>query len=478
MEKWQSKFRSTLRYFSTYFFHFSPFPLLPLFLLLLLSLSAQSRLFVPYSEVRPIFDALRVDLLPADLRDPATRESRWTEWISAHDRAVRARVAGGDEDSIIHLLLFGTSFTKAPRASEGELAALVTAPGAALRTLGPRIDDFAAGLVSPGANDRLRFARLIVEREGLKPDTEAGKAALRRYLEQRTQIVGGSVQSSRLLDPSTAVSDKLTVFRERGLSTDTSLFIDFGIEQALEAMKVAGALRAGSVRRVAIIGPGLDFTDKLEGYDFYPEQTVQPFALMDSLLRLELTAQPDLAVVAYDLSPRVIGHLDAARARAREAVPYAVVLSRNLDRPWSADVVDYWQRFGNWVGDATPRVPAPPASAGRLEVRGVSIRPAAVLSLMPADLNVVTERPQRSPDELFDLVIATNILLYYDVFEQSLAVANIASMLRAGGFLLTNNRIFELPDSPLSGVGYTDVVYMSLPGIGDAGDRVVWYQKR
>jgi len=229
---------------------------------------------------------------------------------------------------------------------------------------------------------------------------------------------------------------------------------------------------------VAIIGPGLDFTDKLEGYDFYPEQTIQPFALMDSLLRLELTAPSDLALVAYDLSPRVIGHLDAARARAREAVPYAVVLSRNLDRPWSADVVDYWQRFGNWVGDATPRVPAPPASAGRVEVRGVSIRPAAVLSLMPADLNVVTERPQRSPDELFDLVIATNILLYYDVFEQSLAVANIASMLRPGGFLLTNNRIFELPDSPLSGVGYTDVVYMSLPGIGDTGDRIVWYQKR
>jgi len=64
------------------------------------------------------------------------------------------------------------------------------------------------------------------------------------------------------------------------------------------------------------------------------------------------------------------------------------------------------------------------------------------------------------------------------VFEQTLASANIARMLRPGGFFLTNNRVFELPGSPLSGVGYVDVTYMSLPGIGETGDRVIWYQKQ
>ena len=431
----------------------------------------------PYADAKPIFDALRPELLPAELRDAADREMRWAEWIARHDQAIRARVAGGDEDSIVHLLLFGTSFTKAPRASERDLAGLVSAPETALRALRPRIDDFAAAVASPGTNDRMRFARRVVERKGIDPLTETGKTELRRYLEQRTQVVGGSIQSSRVLDPATGVSDKLTVFRERGLSTDTSVFIDFGIEQALEAMKVAGALRAGSVRRVAIVGPGLDFTDKLEGYDFYPEQTIQPFALIDSLLRLELSSQPDLNVEAFDVSPRVVEHLDAARSRARAGAAYSVVLPRNTDRPWNADLLDYWQRLGNWVGESA-KVAAPPASAGAVDVRGISIRPAVALSLTSADLNVVTERLNRSTGELFDVVVATNVLLYYDVFEQSLAAANIAAMLRPGGFLLTNNRIFELPDSPLSGVGYTDVVYMSLPGIGDAGDRVVWYQKQ
>jgi hypothetical protein len=468
VEQWKSKFRS-------HFFHFSTFLLLPLVL------GAQqqgAKSFTPYSDAKPIFDALRPEFLPMELRDAADRERRWVEWITQHDAAIRARVAGGDEDSIVHLLLFGTSFTKTPRASERELAGLVATPDAALRALGPRIADFAAAVASPGANERLQFARRMIERRRIDPLTDAGKAELRRYLEERTRLVGGSIQSSRLLDPAIDVSDKLTLFRERGLSTDTSVFIDFGIEQALDAMKAAGALRAGSVRRVAIIGPGLDFTDKLEGYDFYPEQTIQPFALIDSLLRLELAEPANLSVTAFDVSPRVIEHLDAARARARTGAPYSIVLPRNTDRPWSDDLIDYWQRFGNWIGEPTAKIPSPPPSAGKVDVRSVSIRAPVVLTLAPVDLDIVTERTEGSNTPPFDLVVATNVLLYYDVFEQSLAAANIASMLKPGGFLLTNNRIFELPGSPLSGVGYTDVVYMSLPGVGETGDRIVWYQKQ
>jgi hypothetical protein len=164
--------------------------------------------------------------------------------------------------------------------------------------------------------------------------------------------------------------------------------------------------------------------------------------------------------------------------RARAGMPYQVVLPRNSDRPWTPELVEYWQRFGNWIGNETVQAAPPPQAAGRVELRAITIRPPVVLSVTPADLNVVTERVELSANERFDLVIATNILLYYDVFEQSLASINIASMLRPGGFLLTNNRVFELPDGPLSGAGYADVTYMSLPGIGDTGDRVIWYEKQ
>jgi len=60
-------------------------------------------------------------------------------------------------------------------------------------------------------------------------------------------------------------------------------------------MKARGLLKAGAVMRVGIIGPGLDFTDKQEGFDFYPIQTVQPFAVMDSLLRLSLATPGEVS---------------------------------------------------------------------------------------------------------------------------------------------------------------------------------------
>jgi SAM-dependent methyltransferase len=66
------------------------------------------------------------------------------------------------------------------------------------------------------------------------------------------------------------------------------------------------------------------------------------------------------------------------------------------------------------------------------------------------------------PDEKFDLILATNILIYYDLFEQSLAVANIAKMLRPGGFFLSNDPISELPTSPVKSVGATEVTYVNL----------------
>ena len=286
------------------------------------------------------------------------------------------------------------------------------------------------------------------------------------------------MHASTLHDPATPLVDQLTIFRDRGLASDTSIWIDFGIEQALDAMKARGMIRPGTVRRVAIVGPGLDFADKQEGYDFYPQQTIQPFALIDSLSRLSLSASTALQVTTLDLSSRVIQHLEAARMRAQAGDPYALVLPRNLDQPWTPTLVKYWETFGDRLGDASQAVPPPP-NAGRVAVRSVQVRPSMVLSTFPRDLNIVVQRIQPlAENDRFDLIVATNILIYYDVFEQSLAVTNIAAMLRPGGFLLSNDRIFELPGGPVASVGRTDVTYMDVPGSGPRGDRIEWYQRR
>jgi chemotaxis methyl-accepting protein methylase len=90
------------------------------------------------------------------------------------------------------------------------------------------------------------------------------------------------------------------------------------------------------------------------------------------------------------------------------------------------------------------------------------------------DLNVVLQRPTLGPEDRFDLVIATNVLVYYDVFEQSLALLNIASMTRPGGFLLSNNAVLELPRSPMRSAGYRTTIYSDRE---NDGDHIVWYRR-
>jgi len=440
---------------------------------------------IPFADGRPILDILQPQLWPTDLRGktPAALESRWPEWVRREDAAIRARIQAGDEDSIVNFLLFGTSFTKQPRATETQLAGIVVRQretGATTFLPSPllkgRIEDFIAGLASPGGNERLRFAREVIARLGIDSATDAGKTRLRRYLEDRAALVGSAVHASTLSDPNAPLVDQITIFRDRGLSSDSAIPIEFGIEQALAAIRAGGTFAPASVRRVAIIGPGLDFTDKQEGYDFYPPQTIQPFAVIDSLRRIGLAAPAGVQMTTFDLSPRVLAHIASARRRAGEGRGYSLVLPRATDRSWSAELTAYWQRFGDRIGQQAPAAPPPPA-AGRVDVRGVLVQPSVVLSIDARDLNIVLQRVgPLAADEQFDLILATNILLYYDVFEQSLAVANIAKMLRPGGLFLTNDRLLELPAAPVRSAGERDVTYMKLADSTVKGDHLTWYQ--
>jgi hypothetical protein len=183
-------------------------------------------------------------------------------------------------------------------------------------------------------------------------------------------------------------------------------------------------------------------------------------------------------VTTFDLSQRINQHLDRARQRARAGESYTLQLLRPMNLPWTSELAAYWGRFGEGTMEGAPPVAVPPG-IGNVQVRGVGVHPAVVLSVIPRDLNIVLQRLEPlAADERFDLIVATNVLVYYDVFEQSLALLNMARMLRPEGVLLTNNEVFELPPIPMTWVGETDVTYMRVPGVTDVIDRVFWYQRR
>jgi hypothetical protein len=226
-----------------------------------------------------------------------------------------------------------------------------------------------------------------------------------------------------------------------------------------------------------VIGPGLDFSDKNEAfsYDYYPQQTLQPFALYDSLLRLGLARANAVSMSIFDISSRVIEHIQRARGRARMNTGYVIQLPRDLADPWPADLIAYWRSLGDRVGGEVAPIRPPEIfrlmNGGQgLETRAVRVRPDVVLACQPMDLNIVLERIHLDEADRFDLMVGTNIFIYYDAFERSLALENAGAMLKHGGLLLTNDRMPEVPGGSMRQAGVTDVQYNR--------DAVGWYRKR
>lgn len=437
---------------------------------------AADRAFTPWSSAKPIL-ASRPESLPAGLRN--ADESGWNAWIRREDKAIRARLQQGDLDSMVNFLLFGTSFTTQPRIKVEGIAE--ASKSGVLRA---RVDDLVAGLRSPGDNERLVFLNALLRSKGLDPDDlrETGVFIynnLQRVLQERRALAERAAEAKRL---PVSPLDRLSLFRDRGVSLDTSIFPDYAIEQTLRDLKNRGVLKEGQVARVAVIGPGLDFADKNEesAYDYYPQQTLQPFALYDSLVRLGLVRAGAVSVSIFDISSRVIDHVQRARRLAMEKprgkdTGYVIQLPRDVSRPWPPELMDYWRSLGDRAGAEVAPIPPPRIFQG-LETRAVRIRPEVVLACEPVDLNIVLERLNLAAADRFDLIVGTNIFLYYDAFEQTLALENAGAMLKPGGLLLTNDQLPEAPGGSMLRAGMTDVRYGGQDA--SAHEAVGWYRKR
>jgi hypothetical protein len=428
--------------------------------------------FTDYSDVENVL-AFLTDLLPPELNssDISARRKAWPEWVTGRDRDIRRRLLRGDEDTIVNWLLFGTSFTRQPRALFEVSATSDGLPA----LLSRRTRDFVSALETADSNERSVFARRLLQSQGYRFDTTQERARLERYLQAEAERVVAERQEYLLRENGFPPGDVIaqimvesTLFRDRGLSLDTSILSSFAVEQALETMKNQRLLTNG-IRRVAVIGPGLDFADKNSGYDFYPVQTMQPFTSIDSLLRLDLAeGLADIELATFDISPRVNDHIQGIRDRAEAGAPYVLRLPTDPGSQWTPALAGYWKSIGDRIGSETP-LPKPPGTIKGIELRGIEVRPQVAARVTPVDFNVVTEK---WTGPLFDLVIATNVFVYYDKLDQSLAFAGIEAMLRPGGFFVTNNVIVELPVSRLRSVGILTVQHSP-----QQIDHVFWYRR-
>jgi len=455
-------------------------------LLIAISLNAQSRgatQYISLVEAQSVIQAYQ-DKLPKFLPLKAVQDAKaWQQYVRQRDREVRTRLQQGDLDTLANLLLFGTSYTKQPVITPTLLNEISSGAlqehSQAWNTYRQRLHDLTAGLASPGSNQRLIYMRALVEKHEHHFRTAADMDEVQKFLATNLvrmlrddQSFAAALNTARKADADAEFKARSQVFEQRGISLDTTVFPNLAIEEALTQLRDRGLLKRGSVERVAVVGPGLDVINKDAGFDFYPEQTIQPFALLDSLIRLGLAESSRLTVTTLDISPNVNSHLNIARQKASQGKSYTVQLPLRDDIHWTEAAVSYWQKLGSSIGKSVAPLPH---GAREVKLRAVQIPPHHVMRIRPADLNVVLQHLVLPPSLRFDLIIGTNIFVYYGEFEQALAEMNIAQMLKPSGLLLTNDALPTEQGSALEQLGFSTTVYSDRKA---DGDRIVWMRPR
>jgi SAM-dependent methyltransferase len=292
---------------------------------------------------------------------------------------------------------------------------------------GARLAAFIRALDSPSSDPRLTYFRALLQ--AIIPVRSKREAALRREYQRVMRFVyQKEFVARRSPRPADAVAE---LYRSRGLSTDTAVeagylvYLGLGVIRSLD--------RDRKVRRVLIIGPGLDLAPRTALSEEGPPESYQPWAVMDALLSLGLSRVEDLEVVGADINPRVVEHL----RRSRTDPPALSLVSEIRDSVTvsaSHEYREYFASLGRAVSNGKPDATVDGAAKGHLHKRLRVGQPAA-RALFAETLDVVIERLEGPP---FDIVIATNILPYFDDGELMLALANIAAMLAPGGVFVHN----------------------------------------
>ncbi len=418
--------------------------------------------FISLESAKPVLRGT-ASLLPPGLQSVGVDEEQWARWVRTSDAEIRARLERGQEDTIANLLRFGVTFTSEYRIDDeyflryGE-SSLVNS------FADRRADDLIRVLSNPRASQGIAEVRSFLEGKGFSFKTSLERRRVKKYLLDSL----GRLHSDFIKARTDAKMDRFHMFEQRGISLDTNLWPDYDLDLHLRRMIELEMLKPDSIRRVAIIGPGLDFVNKQEGVDFYPPQTTQPFAVLDSLLRLGLSERDIVELYTLDISSHVNVHLESARTRAAEGNGYTMQLPWFSQGRWTdsfrSEFVEYWQQLGSRIGEPVTPIPVPEAAEG-IRTRAVAIRPSIVNRIRPFDVNIVFQR--LVPDESFDLIIGTNIFLYYGEFEQSLARMNVARMLKPGGYLLSNDRLSETVPAGLESVLVTEIPMTTEPVVTD-----------
>jgi hypothetical protein len=328
--------------------------------------------------------------LPARLRDRA--------WLAGLEASTAQRVREGEWDHVVYYALQSQRFTRLPPVKPGESARRWKEQGRIPPDAAARLVAFVAARPVEGRHAALRA--MVKDIEQLKREYERGM----RFLYEKEWVSrerGGAARREYVAG----------LYQMRGHSTDTDVRAGYGVHTGLGAL---AALRPGiKIRRVLLVGPGLDWAPRMSLEDEAPPQSLQPYALADSLVGLGLAAADDLQIDCVDVNPRVVTYINGFAGGSR--------------RLWLRETAGdaEWRNYFLHLGRA----------AGTRNGREITVSSAVAQSVRAWPMNVLTQRVTQAG---YDLAVATNVLLYFNDRELGLALANIGHAVRAGGHVLHN----------------------------------------
>jgi hypothetical protein len=443
----------------------------PLAICLVMSVSAAGQQpkaeFMSVDAAQPVLKGFS-DTLPAELRN-APDAAAWSAWVQGQDAGIRQRLALGEEDTLTNLLRFGVTYTDEYQIDR-EYLAKYGSSSLVNSFAENRANDLVKALASPTANEGMVEMRAFLVQRGYSFTTAEDRARVKQHLLENLAHMRDEFAEFREKLKTADLAEQAQLYAQRGISLDSNLWPDYALDRSLGELVKAGLLKPGGVRRIAIVGPGLDFVNKEYGNDFYPPQSIQPVAVIDSLVRLGLTDPKAFELDTFDISPSVNIHLARAQKSAMEGKPYVVQLPWNSAEPFNPEYLAaftaYWQALGRQIGTPVKPVTVPVKLADQIHIEAVSIRPEIARHITPVDTNIVFEHlPIANPEERFDLIIGTNIFIYYGAFEQSLARVNLAAMLKPGGLVLTNDMLADKVPGQLKEAHRTTIEVSANPQI-------------
>ena len=394
----------------------------------------------------------RADLEPEvaeTLRKQGIPEKGLDDLIRDLDQKTAQRQRAGSIDQLVYYLLQSSGFTKQPKvepvASAREyvdklnpedrasflrdrppyLPSVENAP----KVVSQRIQDFIVALGRPTSDERFGYFKSVLREERRVPASlpkalYADYARSMKFLYRKEVVANG-------LKPADKGPFLASLYQDRAPGTETRMEASYTVFAALSVLK---ALNPGvQLNRVLIVGPGIDLSPRTGLIDAIPPESDQPYAVADALLALGLSNPDLLQVHCVDVNDRVIRFVSEFPTRNIRRLTFVSSFQKNARNSPTKDFKLYFDRLGKHVG---AEVPVDAALKSEYMKKSLLVRQDVAEKITAEKMNVVTERYKPSPQ--YDLVVVTNVFLYFNKTELLLALSNIHSVLKQGGFLVHN----------------------------------------